>query len=132
MSIVNTETLEANKLVAKDGKEATEVSIPSLNNKLVFAMCNFDGTTQTIRKSINISSLVKTTAGTYTFKVIHDAGSNELIITGTVSGGYYYISPEDIGATTSQRFIVYSRRSSTEKLTDRDNCSVVVHYANKS
>ena len=63
MSIVNTETLQADKLVAKDGKDETEVSIPSFVKKTPWAKALYrtppGGSPYFSPDSYNVSSFVK-------------------------------------------------------------------------
>lgn len=68
MSIVNTETLQADKLVAKDGTETTEVDIPSLKKRMIVAAVTFSGIGPdplTIKDSLNVSTVNKIGTGRY-------------------------------------------------------------------
>lgn len=128
MSSVIATTIQADKMIAENGDETKEVAIPGLNNKLIFAMSNFDASKAIVRKSINISSFVKKTTGVYFFTIRNPAPTNEYLFSGSASGGRYIVSPEDIGATFTKRFTLYVKRASNETPSDRDNCSILVYY----
>ena len=62
MSIVNTETLQADTLVASDGDATKEVSIPSLKKNMAFAVAIFrtpvsGGVGDLTSESFNVSSI---------------------------------------------------------------------------
>lgn len=72
MSTVNAETIEADKLVAKDGKDETRIEIPCIKRELPLAKLYYDANAGNplTGNSYNVSSFTKVTTSQYSLKLI--------------------------------------------------------------
>lgn len=113
MSIVNTETLQANKLVAQNGDETKEVLIPSLAHRLAFALGDFAADTGTvvINKTVNVSSITRVSTGVFEVTLKNAASNTHFCVSGSVSGGVYLFSQFE--TRTTNKFKFNSVRSNT-------------------
>jgi hypothetical protein len=81
-------TIKANTLLAADGTQTTEPSIPALDQRMAKAWVNFSGTgTVAIRSSYNVSSITDGGIGIYTVNFATTMADANYVIQGS-SGGY--------------------------------------------
>jgi hypothetical protein len=88
----------------------TDTGVFSTNNALngvAKAWCNYQGGTQTIVNSFNISSVTRQSAGIYTFNFATALPSTPSSIAIAGSGGYYTIVSTGGITTTSATFASY-------------------------
>ena len=128
MSTVNTETLQADKLVAKDGKEDTEVSIPSMKGKVCFCSCIFgaSGSGVAVRKSFNVSSIKRSSYGTFSCTFINNAPDADYVAIGDAAGGSYLFSTGDIHYTSGFTFLTYAVETASQGPKDRNTTGLAV------
>lgn len=127
MSIVNTETLQADKLVAKDGKDETEVSIPSLSGKVCFFSLMFGASNSgvTIRKSFNISSVQRASYGSFSCSFINNPPDADYVVVGDAAGGTYILSTGDNHYTNGFTFLTYNITTNNQNPVDRSTTGLV-------
>lgn len=121
MSIVNTATLQADKLVAKDGKDDTQVDIPSFNKLIPLCYgCIQNGV---LRPNVNVSSITTVSNGitvtminpakfgTYTLLATRD-GSDAATVQ---SVSFYYSGAGASVRKTLQKFTLIPKENTNIK-----------------
>lgn len=106
MSTVNTATLQADTIVAKNGDATKEVSIPSLINRMAFSLGDFSAASGTVvvNKTLNVSSIIRISSGLFEVNFINKATSDNFSVSGSASGGVYLFSQVATRSDTNFRF----------------------------
>jgi hypothetical protein len=120
-------TLKLDTLLAADGTQTTEPSIPALDQRMAKAWVNFDGTgTVAIRSSYNVSSITDNTTGTYTVNFSSAFDDTNYLWLGSASyagGGFNDImgighDNTQTSTTTTYPLFTYRLGTATNELSD--------------
>lgn len=125
MSTVNTATLQADTIVAKNGDATKEVSIPGLDKRFVNSSLNIDSSSGNvvIRNTRNISSIVRVGAGHFTATFISPQPNDGYMFSGSSTAKY---TVSGSGARDTQSFDFYVTNTTNGQYVDSEYVIVVL------
>lgn len=127
-SFVKSPEIKTNKIIHTDGTETTAVEIPSLNDRLVLARVNFNGTgVVAIREAINVSTVTDNSTGDYTINFLEELpdGNYTVVCTaGDYWGSTSVVTIKGTPSTTSLNIVI---RDGNDVLNDRAYVNVVIY-----
>lgn len=127
-SFVKAPEIKTNKIIHTDGTETTAVEIPSLNDRLVIARVNFNGTgVVAIREAINVSTVTDNSTGDYTINFLEELpdGNYTVVCTaGDSAGSTSIVTIKGTPSTTSLNIVI---RDGNDVLNDRAYVNVVIY-----